>query len=254
MSLSRLIERLSYPHKKTAWKYFLDDPRLIFGLSGTSSKLHVGSVLERMFDTDMIEILHSFLPQDLQDHIEKEDYWDRQGYRLLIYLLVRKWKPDVMVETGVSRGLSSAYILCAMRENNRGKLISIDLPPMDASVEDSEVDKRKFLLQDGQRHMNYDIGHFVPEWLRDRWTLVLEDSRVALPRILEEEGQIDIFYHDSLHTYDHMLLEYEAAWPHIKEGGLLLSDDVLWSNAFHEFSKKERRKPVIFRSFGMINK
>ena len=252
MGLSNMIRRLSYPHKKTAWKYFIDDPRLVFGMAGTSTKGHVGSVIERIFDADMITCLHSFLPQDLQDRIEEEDYRDREGYRLLLHLLVRKWKPDVVIETGVARGLSSAYILAAMRENNRGRLISIDLPPKDASVGD-EGDP-KYLLEDGQKHLDYEIGHFVPDSLRDRWTLVLEDSMVALPRILEEEGQIDFFYHDSLHTNEHMRFEYEAAWPYIKEGGLLLSDDVLWSNAYHDFAKKHKRKQVIYRSFGMIKK
>ena len=254
MGLSKLIQRLSYPHKKTAWKYFIDDPRLIFGVSSTSSKGHVGSVIQRMFKTDMISSLHSFLPQDLQDLIEKEDYRDREGYRLLLHLLIRKWKPDVVIETGVARGLSSAYMLAAMRENNRGRLISIDLPPESASITDEEKDSSHYLLQDGQKHVDYEIGHFVPDWLRDRWTLVLEDSMVALPRILEEEGEIDFFYHDSLHTNDHMRFEYETSWPYIKEGGLLLSDDVLWSDAYHDFSKKHRRKPVIYRSFGMIIK
>jgi hypothetical protein len=254
MGISALIKRFSYPHKKTAWKYFLDDPRLFFGMSSNSSKLHIGSVLERMFKTDMVSTLHSFLPQDLQDLIESENYRDREGYRLLLHLLVRKWKPDVVVETGVARGLSSAYILAAMRENNRGRLISIDLPPEDASIADSERDRRKFLLQDGQRHMDYEIGHFVPEWLRDRWTLVLEDAKVALPRILEEEKEIDFFYHDSLHTDEHMRFEYETSWPYIKEGGLLLSDDVLWADAFRDFAKKHDCKSIVFRSFGMITK
>lgn len=250
-----MIKRLSYPHKKTAWKYFIDDPRLVFGMSGTSTKGHVGSVIQRMFNTDMITSLHSFLPQDLQDLIEKENYRDREGYRLMLHLLVRKWKPDVVIETGVARGLSSAYMLAAMRENNHGRLISIDLPPEDASVSDEKKkDDPQYLLEDGQRHLDYEIGHFVPEDLRDRWTLVLEDSMVALPRILEEEKQIDFFYHDSLHTNEHMRFEYETSWPYIKDGGLLLSDDVLWSNAFHDFSKKHKRKPVIYRSFGMIKK
>ena len=258
MPLSKIIQKLRYPHKKNAWKYFIDDPRLFFGLSSVgglpSSKGHVGSVIERMFKTDMITSLHSFLPQDLQDHIEKEDYRDGEGYRLLLHMFVRKWKPDVVIETGVSRGMSSAYILSAMRENNRGRLISIDLPPESASVDVVSSEKDEFVLGDGQKHKDYEIGHFVPDWLRDRWTLVLEDSRVALPRILEEEGEIDFFYHDSLHTDEHMRFEYEAVWPYIKEGGLLLSDDVLWTNAYHDFSKKHRRKLIVYRTFGMIVK
>jgi predicted O-methyltransferase YrrM len=49
-----------------------------------------------------------------------------------------------------------------------------------------------------------------------------------------------------------MKFEFDAAWPHLKEGGLLLSDDVLWNNAFHEISKTQGKKPMIYRSFGML--
>ena len=35
-------------------------------------------------------------------------------------------------------------------------------------------------------------------------------------------------------------------------GCLLLSDDVLWNNAFREICKHQRRKPIIYRSFDMI--
>lgn len=38
-----------------------------------------------------------------------------------------------------------------------------------------------------------------------------------------------------MHTYDLMTFEYETAWPHLKKGGLLLSDDADWSDAFKDF-------------------
>ena len=45
-----------------------------------------------------------------------------------LYLLVREYKPRVVVETGVFRGVSSALILNAMKDSNIGRLYSIDLP------------------------------------------------------------------------------------------------------------------------------
>lgn len=255
MTLRKLFKRWRYPHKKSAVNYFLDDPRLLFGIPSTPSKLHVASFIERALGTNIIEALHAFLPQDFQDHIAQVGGADQQGYRLMLYLLVRKYRPQVVVETGVARGISSAYILCAMRENCSGHLYSIDLPAKKAAIEeDSNREKYRYTLSDGQTHSEYEIGYTVPEFLKERWTLTLDDSRRALPELMTKLQTIDVFYHDSLHSYDHMKFEFETAWPHLKEGGLLLSDDVLWNNAFHEMCKQHARKPMIYRSFGMIQK
>lgn len=48
----------------------------------------------------------------------------------VLYLTVRLIKPETIVETGVSSGSSSAYILRALYDNQKGKLYSIDLPPV----------------------------------------------------------------------------------------------------------------------------
>ena len=58
--------------------------------------------------------------------------------------------------------------------------------------------------------------------------------------------EIDIFIHDSDHTYKNMMFEYDISWPHIKKGGLLISDDVESSNAFYDFSIKKDLKPILF--------
>mgnify|MGYP001626460673 CR=1 FL=1 len=47
---------------------------------------------------------------------------------IAIYLIVKKYKPKLMVETGVANGVSTYFILKAMHENKMGKLISIDYP------------------------------------------------------------------------------------------------------------------------------
>ncbi len=255
MGLKAVMSRLAYPHKKSALRYFLQDPFLMFALPREPTKMHLGRSLERAFGENIVNALHNFLPQRFLNHIQQHQLWDRQGYRLLFYLLVRKYKPDVIVETGVGRGVSSAYILCAMQENDKGHLYSIDLPPESAAVDEvNEGDHVRHQLADGQRHKHYEVGYFVPEFLRNRWTLTLGDARKHLPPLLEKLERIDIFYHDSLHTYDHMTFEFETAWPHLRDGGLLLSDDVLWNRAFFDICKQKRKKPVIYRTFGIVEK
>ena len=63
-----------------------------------------------------------------------------------------------------------------------------------------------------------------------------------LPPLLEELGAIDLFLHDSLHTYEHMLFEFRTAWPHLNSGGLLLAHDVGQNTSFFHFIKGENIK------------
>jgi len=137
-----------------------------------------------------------------------------------IYSLVRLLKPRVVVETGVADGVTSSYILRALEDNGEGKLYSIDLPSS--------------LLPEGRRP-----GWIVEEGLRKRWELRIGDAAQLLPPLLEELGDIDMFLHDSLHTYGHMMLEFRAAWPRLKPGGLFLSHDVGQNRSFFDFLKEK---------------
>ena len=49
---------------------------------------------------------------------------------------------------------------------------------------------------------------------------------------------IDMFVHDSSHSYRHMLWEFRQSWPRLCDGGLLVSHDVQMNAAFPEFVAK----------------
>jgi predicted O-methyltransferase YrrM len=225
------------------------------GIPSKPTKLHVGSFIERATGENILQALHYFLPSDFYNHMREVGGCDLQGYRMMLYMLVRKYQPKIVVETGVARGASSAYILCAMRENGFGHLYSIDLPAQKVAVEENtQRESHRYTLSDGQTHKHYEIGHRVPDYLKDKWTLILQDSKIALPELMQQLGSIDFFYHDSLHTFEHMQFEFDTAWPHINPGGLLLSDDVLWNRAYHDACAKYGKKPIVYRSFGMMQK
>jgi predicted O-methyltransferase YrrM len=156
---------------------------------------------------------------------------------LLQYAIIRAFKPDRVLETGVANGVSSAYVLLAMERNQKGVLHSIDVA--DGSF-----------LPPGER-----TGWIVPGWLRKRWTLNLGDARELLPRVLKDLDSLDIFIHDSLHTYEHMKFEYEQAYPHLRHGGILISDDALWNSAFSEFAHKVAATEAdVIRGIGILRK
>lgn len=156
----------------------------------------------------------------------------------IVYVCVRVLKPNLMIETGVASGSSTYYILHAMELNQKGVLYSIDLPNAD---EAALVPKDK------------EIGWLVPLKLRHRWKLILGQSQERLPPLLNDLGTIDAFLHDSEHTYDTMMFEYENAYSHLRKGGLLLSDDIYWNKAFQDFFKKYCLKRwIIFDGLGAV--
>lgn len=254
MNFKMFRERLKYPHKTSGFVYLLQDPALIFSFRDIPSKFYFSKTLEGVLKTDIVSCLHNFLPEKFLRHLGERGYTDQDGIRLILYLIIRAYKPEVVVETGVAHGASSAFILCAMHENNLGHLYSIDLPPHDASIKSGGEGG---VLEDGQKFhsaKNFPVGDLIPAFLKERWTYIYGDSKKELPSLLKRLDKISIFFHDSLHTYQHMLFEYETAWLHIIKDGLLLSHDILWNKAFLDFSRKVNSKPLIYYSLGVIRK
>jgi predicted O-methyltransferase YrrM len=139
---------------------------------------------------------------------------------LLQYATVRALRPELVVETGVANGVSTSYLLLALRGNGKGMLHSI------------EVGDSSYLPPDCSP------GWIVPDELRGRWTLHIGDARDLLPKLLWQLGKLDVFIHDSLHTDEHMRFEFAEAYPHLRDGGLLIADDALWNRAFLEFARQ----------------
>jgi len=56
---------------------------------------------------------------------------------------------------------------------------------------------------------------------------------------------IDIYFHDSDHSYLNQLFEYQSVWPHIADGGWFLSDDVDCSHAWMDFTRTQGLHPDV---------
>ena len=134
-----------------------------------------------------------------------------------LYFLIQDLKPEVIVETGVSDGMSSFFILSALNENRKGKLYSIDL---------ADVGMPKLYGKEP--------GWIVDEELCKRWTLIFGKTSYKLPELLEKLRHVDIFLHDSEHSYENMKFEFLLALKHMSDNSLLLSDDVRANSAFQE--------------------
>jgi len=188
--------------------------------------------LAHLFDTPVQKIRE--YEDDLQDATEFKTEFEERKQELIdadaitgttsyedcetMYLVCRILEPTTVVETGVLYGAFDAHILLALEHNSHGGLYSLDLPEGPKS--------------------DYEYGYLIPDAYRDRWNLKLGNAQEVLNEWAAELAPIDLFLHDSLHTVNHMKYEYETVYPHVREGGVIATHDVLLSNVFERFTSK----------------
>lgn len=110
---------------------------------------------------------------------------------------IKKNRPTIVVETGVSEGVSTKFILEAMDAAAHGRLISIDPNPA------------------------YTTPH-------PRWALVKKTSHEALVDLFTSVGPFDVFIHDADHDVECQTFEYSLAWHLVRPGGYIYTDDWSW--------------------------
>ena len=156
----------------------------------------------------------------MSDMIRRRDAYGSEGAMgaidcATLYGLTRWLRPTVVVESGGYVGMSSAFILKALADEGlvTAKLHSIEL---------SQDCEQGSLIPDELRSVS---SSFVP--MRGRIEDFLKRNELPL--------SIDMFLHDSSHSYRHMLWEFHQFWPRLRDGGLLVSHDVQMNAAFPEF-------------------
>ena len=247
MTLSGLLAALRNP--KAAW-HLLARAKADYGKLGSA----VG-VTRGKFKAYMIEIARDrAFGERIWNEVEAFDASVRrrgipggagampQDLCRVVYAMVRSVRPAIVLETGVASGLSSCYILRALHDNRHGTLFSVDQP---CSLSSASFPATP--IPDGAMR-----GWLIPSELKERWNLILGPSSEVLPKLLEATGPIDVFLHDSDHTYENQRYEYQLAWVHLREGGLLLSDDI--GRAFLEFSEQASGRLFRYGRFGVIAK
>lgn len=126
----------------------------------------------------------------------------------LLYFLVRVLQPDVVVETGVAAGWSTAAILSAMERNQRGHLWSSDFP--------------YFRLAEPGRY----VGVLVDEALRHRWTLLLDGDKANLRHIAASVRGIDLFHYDSDKSYRGRSRVLHLLTERLDDASVVVMDDI----------------------------
>ncbi len=172
------------------------------------------------FWASWVEVLAELEAKGIRPGPESFQWWNDGDAALVraMWCLTRHLKPKRVVETGVAHGVTSRFILEALRRNGEGHLWSIDLPPL-------------------ERNWREQVGAAVGDRYPDQWTYIRGSSRRRLRELLCRLGQIDLFIHDSLHTERNVRFELDRAWAALSTGGVLVVDDVDANWGFGSFTQ-----------------
>lgn len=133
------------------------------------------------------------------------------------YALIRAFEPEVVVETGTHLGLGSCAIAAALLRNGHGRLTTIDIDP--------------------------GAGYLIGQ----PWAAVVDRRTGNSVELLGELRDVDLFLHDSLHTYDYERRELAAVEPNLRPGALVLSDNAHDSAALSDWAERTGRHYLFFQ-------
>jgi predicted O-methyltransferase YrrM len=124
-----------------------------------------------------------------------------------LFRLVRELRPELTLEIGFAYGVSTLFIVEALRQNGRGRHVVID-----------PLEHRRF---DG-----LGLAHLEEAGLRPLVTFHEETAELCLPRLLGEGLQPDFVFNDSGHLFDHVVAEFLFLARMLRTGGVIVFDDV----------------------------
>ena len=156
----------------------------------------------------------------VDSRIGGKNYWQVSEPELCwLYTGVRLMRAPLVAETGVGPGSTSTAILDASADF-RGRLFSFDLGQKYG--EDEEMP----------------VGFLVPEKYKERWSLVIGNTKDTLEGKMSYFGPFDVFFHDSQHTYEHVTWELETAIKNLRKKFLIVVDNYNWTKAPDDFADK----------------
>src|ERR1700737_1021484 len=145
-----------------------------------------------------------------------------QNSCLLLYSLVRLLRPTNILETGVANGQSPFVCLQALARNGRGRLISVDV--------------------------HDDVGGLLTHEERTGWDLrIINRRRIrsVFRELVSELPQLDLYLHDSEHTYSWQTFEYSLVTSKLGADGIFMSDDVDGTYAYLDYCRRIGRRPLV---------
>lgn len=133
---------------------------------------------------------------------------------LLMYLLIRAFKPLKVIELGTNVGISSAFQATALKLNGQGgRLITLEASPY-----------RLRLAKELHRNLDLDNVSYIQGLFSDTLNTTLSDF-----------GPVDFAFIDGHHQYQPTLDYYQAIWEHsTRPDTLFVFDDIRWSDGMKQ--------------------
>jgi predicted O-methyltransferase YrrM len=188
-----------------------------------ASGAELARVQELMRELYADEVLHAHVRRATlaSPDLMHADAFPRFGRRIGWYVLVRLFRPRLVVETGVDKGLGACVLCAALLRNAEegapGRYIGIDHNP-----------QAGWLLKGPYTQVG---------------SIMWGDSLSELARLT----CIDFLLHDSNHSPEFEAREFEVAESRLSDGALVLSDNADVSDALWKFALRTKRRYFYFQ-------
>jgi len=150
---------------------------------------------------------------------------------LFLYYLIKILKPGYSIELGACLGISAAYIGVALKENNNGRLVTLEGSPGRAKIAIENLE-------------SLGLGNYVSV-LEGRFQDVLANHLNSIERL--EFAFID-GHHDELATIGY----FNQLIPKFTGGGIMVFDDIFWSAGMNRAWKRIKKSEAVKDSFEFI--
>ena len=185
-------------------------------------------------------------------HFKKRNFksiYELSVYRNFIYYVVRCLKPNKVLETGVFHGLTTMWILKALEDNQKGELFSIDIKRSDWNKYFKKTKMGPGYIYDLDFPKNENPGWIIPEYLKKRWTLIYGPSH----RFMDKFRNIDLFIHDSDHSYKNEKNEIQTVTKNNKNIPFIIDNFDMNSYSFEYLNKNSPKDGYCNKNYVIID-
>ena len=246
--IEKLIDAISTDIETNKPKVFISSNKYLSFLSKIIPKNLFKKKFIKEIKNDFKKIDQNYLKKLLE--LDYKGDGDLRYHSFTVYLLTRIIQPNLIIETGVNNGKSSVNFLFGLRQNKKGKLISIDKKETKKKLKDGRIPYKL---------VNNQTGWLIPKSYKSRWKLYEGDSLKVL-NIINKKNlycRPNIFFHDSLHTMKHAYEEIKIVSKLNSPSNapiLILIDDINMGSgkAFKKFLTKNKLTGYLFRTLGAV--
>ncbi|ANE82191.1 hypothetical protein A7U43_25655 [Mycobacterium adipatum] len=186
-------------------------------------KCEYSTIIGYLDEADSDEALKSHIANSIAQN-SLATFADREvrfGRRLGWYAVVRAMKPEVVIETGVDKGLGACLLTAALMRNSaegyEGRYLGTDIDP--------------------------DAGYLLSGKYAEFGQVLYGDSIETLTAL---DLTVDVFVNDSDHSAEYEAAEYEVVAQKLSGRAVILGDNCHVTDKLLEFSLKRGRHFLYF--------